>query len=689
MKRHITTLAIFAATFMLCTNAVAINDVVTYPYMGTHTSASGTRYGYVYINDNADVKPTRIYLERYADAGTGKAIDAILLTDNMKVGPYYVVQVGNEANAFRTRLEYDTTSSSTNDAGETTQTTTTATKYGYYSDNGLDYVYGSDLPASSYVTTLSYGAKYLDIGYGNTTMNIGGTVYYKGFGVHATAKLKFNVTAGLYNRFMCMCGVQYTQPGVVNYQLTINTTVMDTRNDINKSNGFLWDYPLDSDVTSVTIDINQGANNGNDHCSMGGLRFYMSTNDLRLPQTISCTDSRTVFAFKETKVALDAKASSGLPVYYRMISGSDIASFDGNGNIVFNKATTSGTVVVEAYQPGSNGWAMAPIRTMTYNVVNGAVVKPGETLQLNDGDVIDEIVVYNDGVSSGNVQTKGLPQVGKLTYKYTFVPGRKTLISFPGDMDIEKISNISDLGYKFNAPEGEKGYTLKEYSTRYRALGEYGEATPEGSDTDSETDMHTATSRAALRGIVADEAAKDEAWHTVISTHLTGKRGYMITFTNPDSSEPFEVTFTLKNTTLEVNNGFEDISLNLDLSNLSKATTKTVYVAPKNVAGNTLKVEVHYEPQSESQLPFNYRDALANARITYTANRDGIRLTLPTSTPARLVIYDASGKRMVKAVNYISPFLIDVADFAPGDYKMYIAYGNARAVKTFSLPPKQ
>ena len=64
----------------------------------------------------------------------------------------------------------------------------------------------------------------------------------------------------------------------------------------------------------------------------------------------------------------------------------------------------------------------------------------------------------------------------------------------------------------------------------------------------------------------------------------------------------------------------------------------------------------------------------------------GIRLTLPDNTPAKLAIYDASGEKLVKAVRYVSPMMIDIRDLKAGNYQMIVSYGNAIGVKTFVKP---
>ena len=77
-------------------------------------------------------------------------------------------------------------------------------------------------------------------------------------------------------------------------------------------------------------------------------------------------------------------------------------------------------------------------------------------------------------------------------------------------------------------------------------------------------------------------------------------------------------------------------------------------------------------------------DSLDEMRVTFNPNRSGIRLTLPTSEKARVVFFDKKGK-VIKAIKYESPQLIDVKDMPQGKYQLYIEYGNAYCIKELDL----
>lgn len=154
---------------------------------------------------------------------------------------------------------------------------------------------------------------------------------------------------------------------------------------------------------------------------------------------------------------------------------------------------------------------------------------------------------------------------------------------------------------------------------------------------------------------------------------------------NPDN-KPVEVTFVFENTSLGMdasNNGSLNVELNM--MQLEPGTEIPVYVMPDGgLKGVPLLVKVKFSPSDVSALPVNYAKALDEARVTFNPNNSGIRLTLPTQEQAKVVVFDSKA-RMIKAVKYVAPYLIDVTDLKPGSYQLYIQYGNATATKSFEI----
>lgn len=283
------------------------------------------------------------------------------------------------------------------------------------------------------------------------------------------------------------------------------------------------------------------------------------------------------------------------------------------------------------------------VAAVTVDESHKTVEKDGK-LTLTDGDEIDELTVYADPTSCGQVVVdKGLASVKRLVLKYTFVPGKWNFISFPANLNIDKVSNLNELGYAYNT--GTKAYYIRRYNTRARA-----------------------------------ESPEKAAWEKLATPQVVRNQGYIMGVSrsadNPDN-KPVEVTFTFDNVTLGMDasmGGTMDVALNL--MQVEPDTEVPVYIMPDGVKGAPLKVMVRFSPSDLSVLPMNYEAALDEMRVTFNPNRSGIRLTLPTEEKARVVIFDHKC-RIVKAVNYESPFLIDIRDLKPGNYTLHVTYGNA------------
>lgn len=123
----------------------------------------------------------------------------------------------------------------------------------------------------------------------------------------------------------------------------------------------------------------------------------------------------------------------------------------------------------------------------------------------------------------------------------------------------------------------------------------------------------------------------------------------------------------------------------MDLSKCEPETRHTVYVRPTNVKGNTLRVDMRYVPPTKEELPINHAKALETMRVTRADNGASIRLTLPDSSPAKVVIYDRKGRKMLKAVNYVAPMKIDLSDLKHGKYRMVVLYGPAGTERELEL----
>lgn len=275
-----------------------------------------------------------------------------------------------------------------------------------------------------------------------------------------------------------------------------------------------------------------------------------------------------------------------------------------------------------------------------------------EKLVLQNGDIVDELTVYADAYARGQVTVDGgQARVKRLVLKYTFEPGVWNFISFPADLNLDRVSDLNQLGYRFNGAG--KAYYLYEYSTASRA-----------------------------------QQPEKSAWTPCSTPEVTRNKGYILGIARSDdnpTNQPVEITFTFENTLLGLTDaGTGTFSVGLDLTRVEPDSEVQVYITPLNVKGAPLKATLRYKPEDLAALPMSHERALSEARITFNPNRSGIRITLPTQEEARVVIFD-SRNRAVKAVRYESPQLIPVTDLGAGTYQVYIRYGQATAIKEMTL----
>lgn len=495
--------------------------------------------------------------------------------------------------------------------------------------------------------------------------------FYKSFSAHAKGSFTFNFAADSpYSRLFTYYGVQQDRTqGRVNFVLNVNDEDKESNivyakyNTANKPAGYSgpylrkYDVAIEGETTIMLKGELVAGNSSGAHMNYPMGRLYLKHGDLQ-PQEAQWPDSAILAYSKPFTYELDARFTSGEKALYVITSGSEYASIrDGNVLDVHTiPANRSDYIEVAAIQPGTAGYLTSAVSTCRFYVRNDRTVERDGKLVLNNGDVIDELTVYADAESRGQVVVEnGLATVKKLILKYTFNPGQWNFISFPADVSLAKVSNLNSLGYSLN--DSKKAYYLCEYSTRLRA-----------------------------------EQPEKTAWLKLATDNVVKNKGYIFgvarSADNPDN-KPVEVTFVFENTELGFsasNSGSLNVELNL--MQVEPGAEFPVYVMPDGLKGVPLKVMVKFSPADITELPVNHANALDEARITFNPNNSGIRLTLPTQDPAKVVIFD-SKERVVKAVNYIAPYLIDVTDMKPGKYQLYIQYGNATATKAFEIGGKK
>ena len=501
---------------------------------------------------------------------------------------------------------------------------------------------------------------------GGNPFPVDGINFYKSFSTHAPGSFTFNFTEDSpYSRLFTYYGIQDDKSaGDIKFTLTVNGELKDTQTMYAKNNSvkpsdeiYLRKYDVAIDgQTDIVIkgdmidDINQ------DHMNFPLGRLYLKK-DVRKEQEATWTATEILPYSKPFKHTLDAGFTSGGTGLYYITSGSEYATIEGNVlNVHTIPTDDSAYIEVAAVQPGTDEYLTSPLSTCRFYVINDKTVPADGKLVLNNGDEVDELTVYANPSSRGQVVVNnGFASVNKLILKYTFTPGKWNFISFPANVSLSAISDLNSLGYTLNGAK--KAFYLCEYNTRSRA-----------------------------------EHPEKTAWTKLSTDNVIKNKGYIMGISrsadNPNNT-PVEVTFVFENTTLGIdpsNSGSLNVELNL--MQLEPDTEIPVYIMPDDgIKGVPLKVMVRFSPKDISELPINYAKALDDVRVTFTPNNAGIRLTLPTQEQAKVVIFDKK-ERMVKAVKYVAPFMIDISDMKPGKYQMYIQYGNAESIKPFEISEK-
>lgn len=536
-------------------------------------------------------------------------------------------------------------------------------------DNGVERFrwIGADIKWNAATSGYDNRIKYDQGIDGGNPFPVDGINFYKSFSTHATGSFTFNFAEDTpYSRLFTYYGIQDNKSaGDIKFTLTVNGELKDTHtmyaknNPVKPSDGIYlrkYDVAIDGQ-TDIVIkgdmidDINQ------DHMNFPLGRLYLKK-DVRKEQEATWPATEILAYGKPFKHTLDAGFTSGGTGLYYITSGSEYATIEGNVlNVHTIPTDDSAYIEVAAVQPGTDEYLTSPLSTCRFYVVNDKTVPADGKLVLNNGDEVDELTVYANPSSRGQVVVNnGFASVNKLILKYTFNPGEWNFISFPANASLSLISNLNSLGYTLNGSQ--KAFYLCEYNTRSRA-----------------------------------EQPSKTAWTKLASDNVIKNKGYIMGVSrsadNPDN-KPVEVTFVFENTKLGFdpsNNGSLNVELNM--MQLGPGSEIPVYVMPDDgLKGSPLKVMVKFSPKDISSLPVNYVKALDDARVTFNPNRSGIRLTLPTQDQAKVVIFD-SKEHVVKAVKYVAPYLIDVTDLKPGKYQLYIQYGNATATKPFEVTGKK
>lgn len=617
--------------------------------LGGEKSADGKYYAYISVNTaNKEIKFLSITgydnVLTLNKKETVELTDMLLLSSSSETGISIYAAPVAESSVYRINGELANDDASSE----------VLKSYYYEIDEGTGHAfeYVSDLP---YEGKAGWGDIKIDRSPDNLVINLLGQTYAKGIGLHSQGWIMFAFDTGKYHRFVADAAIQKNYSGRADAQLKFSMEgvakeeVVNYFTEVTQNKKVSWDYELPVNIKAVIVDFFKASyGNGEAHSCLGGARLYL-TPHTRQAQSINWNQNQDIYAYRPVTINLNATSSSGLPVYYRIVKGNSNAEILDGSVLRINKFSSD--IVVEAYQPGNEEWESAPFKTSVFRIYSGSKVDIGSSIDLSTGDELDELIVYGNGVKTGEVNVNGLPQVKKLIYKCKFRPSAWNFVSFPSNVNIDEISNLRELGYELNAPQGKPAYYILEYDAQKRA-----------------------------------ENPSASSWKKLNTPNLEARKGYIMGINNIATTDSVEVTFNIDNTAMALSGSSTEFNVSVDLSQCEPQSVQTFYVRPTNIKGNTLKMDVEFNPSDYSELPVNHEIALRNARVTHTPGYEGIRITLPDATPAKVAIFDKKGKKLIKAIRYVSPMMIDVSDLKPGDYKVFISYGNAYAEKDFTMP---
>lgn len=527
-------------------------------------------------------------------------------------------------------------------------------------ENGVDRFewLGSDYKWSNWLSGWD-GLKEpkIDCGIDNNTrpIPVGDLSYYKCFSTHATGFFEFYFgTDSPFDRLYTKYGIQNDkEAGSILFSFSVNGEkkeeyTMYAQRNPNKPGPYIREFSTEiNGETTIRMYGDKLGSNAQDHMNFPMGRVYYKP-DARATQTIAWQEEMFMESTKPFRHQLEAKASSGLDIIYRISKGAEYASLEGTTlNITAIPENPNDYIEVEAFQPGNEEYKYTDLYRCRYYISNRKTVLKNEKLVITDNSDIEELVVYGDAQSVGQVVVQnGLVKVNRLVLKYTFMPGKWNFITFPGEFNIDQISDLNSKGYYLNNEK--KPYYICEYDTRSRA-----------------------------------ETPQKNSWKRLYSPIVKRNKGYIMGLARTDENDqtPVEITFTLDNTSLGTT-AEQDGTLNVALNLLELEPEKEfpVYIQAEGVKSNILTVMMKFHPKDVEELPLNFAKALEQARVTFNPNRSGIRLTLPESTPAKVLIFNKRGK-LVKAVKYVSPHLIDIKDLKKGKYTLLVEYGNSQEFK--------
>lgn len=275
-------------------------------------------------------------------------------------------------------------------------------------------------------------------------------------------------------------------------------------------------------------------------------------------------------------------------------------------------------------------------------------IQNNQTVRLQGNIVINHLIVNADVEKSGELIIEtGVVQVKRMTYRFRLKPLEWTMITVPTDipnLNDSAASNLSKAGLSQNS--GTKRYQLKRFNPQGPVSG---------------TDW----------------------WLQISTPEIKGGYPYLI-YVVSGSTGMFDLEFYFDNIALNSANNNSKILVDIDLTGKEVLKNYNVQIKTPNLKANNLDIKVLNEPDNVV-IPVNHAEALKDATLIMTEDNDGFRITLPDAQPAKVLIADRKMKKVLKAVEYVSPAVIPLEGIKQGTYNVVIEYGPAMEVKTLKV----
>ncbi len=615
--------------------AAAQQDKTELPaFFLTHEQVEGQRMAYYHL-DQQDKEIAGLTVFEYEDDRLLSLPDSINLDHQLSSASTFVVKLPvQSATVHKLRVRYKD-----NEVFFT----------GYASVDNKEFRPGSEFNTDNYSLSTSYGSPQIDKSFEQGELQLNGIRAGRGFGIHASGSAEMRFTAGLYDRFTGYAGKQSGKNGNISFSLKVNETITYPAQTFSPGNHYTFDQELDSEATSVRIDIGTGNDgNGGDHGSICSPYFFMK--ESRQAQQIEEEGrSEKIQVFTDTMTLAPAvSTTAGLDCSYTIVRGTEYAEVRG-GHIFVREVNALDTLIIQAFHPGNTEYQATNPILLKYVFSSSLDVPKDETMTLLGGGRYEKIMLHSDGLQTGQINIpQGVVTVDVLEIHMHLNAEQWYHFSLPFDLDLNKESNLSDLGFSLTGESGKARFEIKEFSKSEKA-----------SDPTS------------------------NGWVESTTTTFKANKAYLFRLANTAQDEPQDLIFTLDNNMMRVLDGSRKVNLSVDLGYAPTNSKQVVYVKPSNVEGDVLRVEIDFQPSSSVELPMNYEQELKHARVTFTPNREGIRITLPTQEVAKVAIFKSDDFSFVKAFNYISPNLIDITDLTPGSYELVVKYGEAENIFSF------